>query len=196
MNKIITAFVILGGFMASATVQAVPYIDGSIRFNGYNSAVVDITGEAAGQNEFLYGTGFDFSDGPNIQVATGTGSYASSVGQIGTINDFVFEPLQLGGVDPVWILLNGFAFNLQTVEKISRSSFSLAIQGTGVAYDQAGNYAPTPGTFSFSTQGNAKNTTFTFSAGSTSAAPVPDGGLTLGFLGLSLLGLVAMHRQS
>ena len=124
MNKITTALVIIGGSLAISSVQAVPYIEGSIRFNGYDGAVVDITGEGAGQNEFLYGTGFDFSDGPNIQVATGSGSYATSVGQIGTISDLVFDPLKLGGVDPVWILLNGFAFNLETVTKISRSPFS------------------------------------------------------------------------
>src|SRR5688572_28148914 len=148
MNKTTIALLILGGFVATATVEAVPYIEGSIRFNGYNGAVVDITGESAGQNEFLYGTGFDFSNDPNvpnIQVAAGTGSYAGSIGQVGTINDFIFQPLKLGGVDPVWVLLNGFAFNLQTVDAVVRSSFSLAIQGTGVAYDQAGNYAPTAG---------------------------------------------------
>ena len=87
----------------------------------------------------------------------------------------------------------GFAFDLLAVQSITRvgttESGGLVILGTGTL--RATGFDNTPGTFSFSA--NSTQTEFRF--GATNEAIVPDGGSTLGLLGLGLLGLSSLRRR-
>jgi len=68
---------------------------------------------------------------------------------------------------------------------------TLTVTGTGTA-DLTG-FAPTPGEFSLTTQGNSGRGVFTFSS-TTGALPVSEPG-TLAYLGLALLALWGLRRR-
>ncbi|HEX7860405.1 MAG TPA: VPDSG-CTERM sorting domain-containing protein [Verrucomicrobiae bacterium] len=178
---------------AIPSVQAIPSISGSIDFNGLN-ATVEITG-ATGDNPFLTGTGFDFSDGTNIEVAQGaSGTYAGLVGEVGTISDFSFDPLG-GGINPVWLLsVGGFSFSLDSILNVARSDFSLGIEAAGTA--SGTGFSSTPGTFYLSIADDGGITKFGFSAGTVAeGTSVPDGGSTVMLAGVALLGIAAVRRK-
>jgi hypothetical protein len=94
-----------------------------------------------------------------------------------------------------------FTFNLNAGSTVtftgSGSTESVTVQGSGIITKTAGPIAfdPTVGTWSFTTQnppGGASSTIFSFSAASQA---VPDGGLTVAFLGFALVGIEGLRRK-
>jgi hypothetical protein len=89
----------------------------------------------------------------------------------------------------------GFAFDLLAVTSIVRSgtteSGGIVITGTGTL--RATGFDNTAGVFSFSA--NSTLTEFRFGATNEAIPQVPDGGSTLGLLGLGLLGLSSLRRK-
>jgi hypothetical protein len=101
-----------------------------------------------------------------------------------------------GSVPDFWTA-SGFHFDLISSSVAFQSATSLAVYGTGTVWGNG--FDPTPGVWNFSTQSIAANNMFSFSAavGTGAAASVPDGGLTLLFLGGGLVGLslIARHHK-
>lgn len=97
-------------------------------------------------------------------------------------------------VNDLWSF-GGFSFDLLAVTSIMRSgtteSGGIIIIGNGTL--QAAGFDDTPGTFSFSA--NSTQTEFRFGATNEATVQVPDGGATIGLLGLGLLGLSTLRRR-
>jgi hypothetical protein len=146
----------------------------------------------------------DFTNGPltngsapgTVTTFNGgaTGSFAGQFcsGSCGTINDIM--SLVVGGsVTPFFTLTDGVTFSLTSITFIDRSvSGILGFKGTGTFSGNIGGVAfdPTPGQFSFSTQGGQSTT---FSA-STLAVPEP-GTWALMLLGFGGIGLAMRRRR-
>ena len=169
-------------FMATAA-MAVP-ITGSIDFLG----IVEYTGGTTPSTA----TGIHF-DNPLIVGLAGTGNYANIVANA-TFKDFQFSPvLTPSPVDPLWT----FNYNNKTYDfimssvnsSVSPDGSSLTLVGTGTL--QITGFTDTPGTWSFTTQGDEKY--LGFSAEST-VAPVPEPGTVI-LLSAGLLGLVIFGKR-
>lgn len=172
--KIMAGMVIVMG--CGASVQALPYIDGSITFNAQSAAV---------NGNFANGTGeTKFTSIVNPTVATDTQDYgAIPVSTAATFNLFTFSPLS--APNPEWSVTFGsktYSFTFSSVTTILAFPDFLSIAGTGTA-DITG-YQPTPGTWTI-TDTKTGQSAITFSS-ATSVAPVPDGGMTASLLGLAL----------
>ena len=86
--------------------------------------------------------------------------------------------------------VGGFTFDLDSSTVVLQNSNNLLITGTGVV---TGNgFDATPGIWNFSTQAPGAHGVFSFSA---SSGFVPDGGSTMAFLGLALVGVEAIRRK-
>ncbi len=94
-----------------------------------------------------------------------------------------------GPISGFW-KVGGFTFDLTASSVYSQSATFLEVTGTGAV---SGNgYDSTAGTFTFTTTGPSGSDYFFFSAAS---ASVPDGGLTLSFLGFALMGVEGLRRK-
>jgi hypothetical protein len=101
---------------------------------------------------------------------------------------YIFNP---STPNPMLWSVGGFTFALQTSTVEFQSANGILITGQGII---TGNgFDPTPGEWSFSQQ-KGKGTTLSFSA-TTTAGPVPDGGMTLVLLGAGLVGLAAFRAK-
>jgi len=111
---------------------------------------------------------------------------------------WIFNPST--SMTPLWTISGpeNFAFNLSSSTTIFQNGSFLAIAGTGTFTGT--NYDPTPGTWSFTTQGVAAQGKFSWSTSALALSPttraVPDGGTTVILLGGSLLGLFGLRLKS
>ena len=127
------------------------------------------------------------------QVDEGSGSFDSVADGAAVIfaQPWVFNPSTPEA--PLWTIVgpDNFTFNLETSTITFQNEFFLAIEGTGML--TGANLDPTPGSWTFTTQGVASRSTFSWSSSTVSKA-VPDGGATLALLSGSLLGLCGLRH--
>jgi hypothetical protein len=140
-----------------------------------------------------------FAAGNNTFVVAAAGTFAGMEGAFGHMSDFAFNPM-LAPVAPLWLLSNGFSFNLTTFSLVDQATPDfLNLVGTGSFAGPAG-FETTSGTWAMSiaTQG----TLFTWTSANLANTPdsetpgigVPDAGSTALLLVLGLLSLAAAHR--
>ena len=124
----------------------------------------------------------------NPVAVTSTSGVFNGITQVTLANNWTFNP-----GSPVANFWTGgvFTFDLsastRSVAVINNTPF-LNVEGVGTL--KGGGYDPTPGFFSFSTQGNTGLTTVSFS----STVKAPDGGTTALLLGLGLTGIALISR--
>ena len=132
-------------------------------------------------------TGLDFL-GDDFNVDATNGVFAGiSVGDVGVINDFQFNPLLPSPVDPLWSIA-GFSFVMDTVTVLFQHSLFLILEGSGTM--SASGFDDAPGTWQFSA--NATGTLFNFSSG-ISSVPEPS---TTFLVGIGLAGIALFRRLS
>jgi hypothetical protein len=187
LSKTILATVASIGLLSSA--QATPItgllnIKGSATFNGPLSSATQIT--SFGGTEVGDGNMGSFAS-----IASGTPVIMTA--------PYIFLPLP-GVANPTLWSVGGFTFALDHTTNVIQNAFAITIIGSGTILGPgSGPGSPfdnTPGTWVLTSQdptgGHSGHTTFTFSAG-TSPVGVPDGGMAISLLGLSLIG-VGMFR--
>lgn len=128
----------------------------------------------------------------NVTVgASPTGDYLGLAGASVTHSAFVFDPLPVGGIVPLWTIpsVPGTSFDLLTLSVEFESSSLLLLKGTGIAH-KAGR-DNTPGTWILSA--NTLGSTFSFSSTNASQSAVPEPGTAL--FGLALMGVTAIRRR-
>ena len=186
MMKILGVLVLAATFSAvPTTAMAIP-ITGSIGFTGTIADVVNwqtvnsitfVSAETECPGATCVGTYAGVADAVPVTFASPWNFTAPP-----TNNLWSFGP-------------GGFAFDLLAVQSVMRSgttdSGGIIIIGTGTL--RATGFDNTAGTFSFSA--NSTQTEFRFGATNEAVAQVPDGGSTIGLLGLGLLGLSSLRRR-
>ncbi len=128
------------------------------------------------------------------QVDEGTGSFDTVVDGTSVVfsQPWVFNPST--PKTPLWTIAGpeNFTFNLNSSMIAFQNGTFLAIKGTGTLTGTG--FSTTPGTWYFTTQGQAAESKFSWSS-AIAAVPVPDGGATFLFLSGSLTGLFAIRRK-
>src|SRR5437588_4474665 len=177
------------GLISSA--QAVP-ITGLLNIGG--SATFDTTSLATTTRVTAFGS----------DVATGSGNTGSfsaipasvPVSMAGT---YIFNPST--PTPALWSVTFGgstFTFNLSSSSIVLQNANFLNVRGTGTILGTG--FDPTPGVWNFTSQDAAgglavpATMTFTFSA-NTAALGVPDSGMTVALLGISLIGVAALRAR-
>lgn len=127
---------------------------------------------------------------PRVMFASG--DFAALIGSTATFQPFSFDS---GPVSSLWSV-GAFTFNLTSGKLTSPTPFLIMTDGVGTI--TAPGFLPTNGIFAFIGIPGTLSTSFTFTAAAAAlgASAVPDGGTTVAFLGLALLGLHAAHRKS
>jgi len=179
--KTSTTTAVLAGIalLFSGASASAAFVSGSITFSG-DFAPTGGTGLGDA-------TGIDFL-GDDFDVDGVTGDFASAgivAGDIGSINDFQFNPLFPSPVSPLWSIA-GFAFELSAVNIEFQAPGFLLLSGTGTV--SAAGFDDTAGSWSLSA--NQAGSIFNFSSGTTVAEPA-----SLALIGLGLIGLAAGRRK-
>lgn len=181
--KMTSAGAILATLLLATSTQAAP-ITGSITLSADSSSVaIDF-----GANTVTFNPA---SPTNNSKVDTVTGNMASLAPVTTQVSykNFQYSPLSVVG--PLWTTATGLSFTLTGITSVNEiGNSALVLFGTGTLSSTNLAYDPTPGEWSF----NASETSTVFSWGSTATARVPDGGATLGLLGISILGLGGTRR--
>jgi VPDSG-CTERM motif len=133
-----------------------------------------------------------------ITAGSATGDFLTVLdlnGDIGQMRDFSFAgtgsaSFPLAPIATFEVFPN-VTFALASLSIVTQSTLVLVLTGTGTF--TAPGFDPTLGTFVFTGQ-TAGGSSFSFSA-SQAAAGVPDGGATLGLLGIGMLGLRYFRRR-
>jgi hypothetical protein len=186
MMKLATIFGVATVF-AATSVQALP-ISGTISMGGeLNLNTSDLS------------TATSVSSWPLVYVVADSGSFGS-VSTFSMVNmastPWVFSPQPGIALNNLWNV-GGFQFDFAS-DTVSQSGTFIDITGTGT---MSGNgYDPT--SFNWNLSLEQPTTTgpseFTFSAAAGASAggnSVPDGGLTVAFLGLALAGVEGLRRK-
>ena len=133
--------------------------------------------------------------GNQFLVTFATGDFATSglgFGDIGSIVDFMFDPLSPSPVDPLWMISSGgidWEFALETVNIVAQTANFIDLRGTGTL--SGTGFDDTLGIWTLST--DSANQDLTFSWSSTTLAPEP--GILL-LLGMGLIGVFGARRLS
>ena len=196
LTKMILAFLaiaVCGGTLLCQQAKADPMITGTIGFIGtvnLNTPTVETATAVTGWH-FVGNTGSPL-------VAIADGSFAPALGTFATFSTpWTFT----AGATPLWsVLAGGFTFDLfagsTVVHTGSGTTASVTVMGTGIVHGVG--YADTVGTWSFTTQnppsGGGPTAVFSFSS-STGTPTVPDGGATVGLLGLALTAIETLRRR-
>jgi hypothetical protein len=188
MKFAIKKFGTIGGVIAAlamtASVQAIP-ITGNISMNGlatFDTSDVDTATTVTGW--------------PIVFVGGVSGAF-SSVGLYSSVTmtaPWVFNPST--PTSSLWSV-GGFTFDLISDSVVQGGNF-LDITGYGTISSSNPLYDPTSFTWNFSTQNPPPGgpVYFVFSAYTPQTpTPVPDGGLTVAFLGLTFAGLEGLRRK-
>lgn len=179
--KFLGAVALVAGLASSASAA---YLQGTILFTGkaaLNNAPPATTKVTAWKTSSATGNTLG-----KLDVADADGSFTSVDGMKASFTSpWTFTDTNISNF---WSV-GGFSFDLTSaVKSIAGNGFTVDATGTlkGSGYD------PTPGTFSFSSQGNSVSGFFSASADSTA---IPEGGAAIALLGLSLLGLEGARRR-
>jgi|GEM_PF-1320532 hypothetical protein len=178
---------IVAAVIAVTSVHAVP-INGTIAMGGELNL-----------NTSSMATATAVSSWPSVYVVADSGAFGSisAFTQVNmSTSAWIFSPAPGVALNNLWNV-GGFQFDF-TSDTVSQSGSFLDITGTGTM--TATGYDPT--TFNWNLGLEQPTTTgpmeFTFSAAagaSAGGAPVPDGGLTVAFLGLALAGIEGLRRK-
>lgn len=177
MYSIIAAFAI---FAMPLLVQAIP-IDG----------VVNMSGGAALNGSL--GTATGVTSWSNVMVTSVTSG--SALDSFINVNDSVTMAAPwtfASGQAGLWTV-GGFTFDLTTSAVEFQSGSFLSVKGVG--YISGNGFDSTIGDWYFSSQGQAANDVFSFSATTVPNGSVPDGGGTVAMLGAALVGLVLLRDR-
>jgi len=183
LTKLAGLAVVTGAVMLSASnVQAVP-ITGGISLGG---TYVHNTGSL--------GTATAFTSFSSVTVESVAGDYVGLINAPVTMSAFTFTPSipTSATVTPLWKITATptTSFDLTSTTLLFQSNTALLLEGSGVLHmlgktDTFGTW-----TFSANTQGG----TFSFSS-SNGAIGVPDGGATVGLLGMAFMTVAFMRRH-
>ncbi len=124
-----------------------------------------------------------------VAVISKSGSFVTAGATATFANPFIFES---GAVAGFWTSLP-FTFDLISSTVTTRTATGLIVNGVGTV--TAAGFDPTPGIFAFSTQDPSAGGVFSFSASTDTRGGVPDGGLTITLLGLSMVSLVGLRNK-
>ena len=120
---------------------------------------------------------------PTVESVSGFFATFVSTGQsVSMPNSWTFG----AGQSALWSV-GGFTFNLIASNIVYQANGFLAVSGSGTII---GNGRTTQGSWMFSAQDDPSNGVFSFSA-----STVPDGGMTVALLGLSLAGIEGIRRK-
>jgi hypothetical protein len=172
--------IVLLALALGATAQAAP-IAGGINIGALSTVSVNKT-----LNTVVFSPGA--LPGVNALVSYSSGDLALLAPALtfGSYKNFSYSPLVV--VNPIWTFA-AVSFDLTQVTSIDESGSGLVLAGTG--FLKAAGYDDTLGKWSFSADSSGGS----FSWSSTATAPVPDGGTSMGLLGLSLLGLAGISNK-
>ena len=193
MKKLIGLSGIVATMLAVASVQAVP-ISGTISMAGVlgiNSQGTEVTSFPLAFVQADSGTFQSYISAPELV----------DTANITPVNPWVFSPPPGEPYSDLWSV-GGFTFDF-TSDSISESKGIMEIAGLGTI---SGNgYTTTSFDWDLylaipPAQGGDVDFTFAVATGSTTAGdppgtPVPDGGMTVAFLGLALAGIEGLRRK-
>lgn len=182
----------LAAFLAFTSATHAALISGSINFSSGAGGGI-ILQDSAGNTTTNLAAATGIQSWLLAEVDEGSGSFDSVADGTSVLfsQPWVFNPST--SMTPLWTIAGpeNFAFNLTSSTTSFQNGFFLAITGTGTF--TGANYDPTPGIWSFTTQGSGAQGKFSWSSSSV-AASVPDGGTTVALLGVSFLGLCGFRR--
>lgn len=143
-------------------------------------------------------TGVNGATGSVNALSTGDYEAAGLAGGVtATFSAFSFAPANTP-ITPLWTFNFGgatYSFDLASLTVVTHTANLLDVLGTGTLNITGGGFDPTPGTWSFqvtSTSGTNANARFSFQSSNNA---VPDGGMTVAFLGLALVGVEGLRRK-
>lgn len=190
MKRMFISLITLGVLIAASSLQAIP-ITGTINMAG--NVTLDTSSLQTASTA-------SFPVNPAGDVSGGTGSFASVTPFSTLVNFFGFN-IATGSqnVAPLWKFTFGgstYEFDLSSITSVTRSATDLLIKGLGSVSISGGTYDTTAANWSFditdSSGGNSGTFQFGFSQSDTS---IPDGGLTVAFLGFALVGIEGLRRK-
>jgi hypothetical protein len=182
-KTLLTGILALGMAIAA---HAIP-ITGTIDMNGTATLNDTFLGSATAATAF---------SGATVGGAP-TGAFAGTFGASVTWSGFSWPSNVL--VAPLWTFVfgaNTYSFDLANVSVFSQSNSFLNLMGSGTLH--VTGFDDTPGLWSFtiSNSGGGEHSNFEFTfANSQTAAGVPDGGMTVAFLGIAFVGLAGLRRK-
>lgn len=167
------------GLALIATAARADLINGVITFDGsvlLNGPIGTATGINAGGWQ-------------NTKVEDVSGDFTPLVSSGDTVSISAPWSFNSGPISNFWNV-SLFYFDLDSSSIDYQSSMFLSVSGKGTVYS-GGLYDPTPGIWTFSTQGPASSGKFSFSA----SASAPDGGTTAILLGSGLMVLACFRSR-
>lgn len=176
-------------FTATAAAMALSFA-AAPAYAGFIEGAITMSGDFAptGGTGLGDAIGIDFL-GDDFTVDATTGDFAAAgimTGDTGFYQDFDFNPLMAGGLDPLWSI-GGFAFALEDIEIVFQNAFFLVLQGTGTL--SAAGFDDTFGMWNMTA--NQAGTLFNFSSGTTAV----DEPTVLALMGFGLLGFGLRRRR-
>jgi len=183
----------LAALLALAPATHAAMITGSINFSsGAGGGIILQDSDGKITTNLATATGIKSWLFPEVEVGSGSFGTVPDGTPVLFSQAWVFNPST--SMTPLWTISGpeNFAFSLTSSEISFQNQYFLAITGTGTFTGT--NYDPSPGTWSFTTQGVATQGKFSWSS-SAKGVPVPDGGTTVALLGGSLLCLFGLRRK-